>query len=325
MYNLGLRTVANVFLVVTAALAQEPWRDPSPHRVQSVAVDSNVRLELLDWGGAGRPLVLLSGLGNTAHVFDDFAPKLTGAYHVYGITRRGYGASSAPPSGYGADRLGDDVLAVLDSLKLNRPVLVGHSIAGEELSSVGSRYPDRVAGLIYLDAGYAYAFDNGKGISLESLLAAMPPLPAPSPADLESFAALQAWLRQIRGVTLPEAELRQTYSSAPGGRVGAFRTSPSIPQAIMKGAQQYNKIPAPALAIFALPHDNGPWVEESNDPLVKAFTTRFETMTENQVSAFESGVPSARVVRLRRANHYVFISNEADVLREMRAFLASLD
>jgi len=40
-------------------------------------VDDNVKLEVLDWGGTGRPLVLLAGLGNTAHVFDDFAPKLT--------------------------------------------------------------------------------------------------------------------------------------------------------------------------------------------------------------------------------------------------------
>jgi pimeloyl-ACP methyl ester carboxylesterase len=45
------------------------------------------------------------------------------------------------------------VLAVCDSLKLNRPVLIGHSIAGEELSSIGSRHPEKVAGLIYLDAG----------------------------------------------------------------------------------------------------------------------------------------------------------------------------
>jgi non-heme chloroperoxidase len=76
-------------------------------------------------------------------------------------TRRGYGASSAPASGYSADQLGDDVLAVLDSLALTRPVLVGHSIAGEELSSVGSRYPEKIAGLIYLDAGYSYAYYDG--------------------------------------------------------------------------------------------------------------------------------------------------------------------
>src|SRR5207253_1114685 len=105
---------------------------------------------------------LLAGLGNTAHVFDDFAPKLSARYHVYGITRRGFGVSSTPASGYDADRLGGDVLAVLDALQIQRPTLIGHSFAGEELSSVASQRPDRIAGLVYLEAGYEYAFDDGK-------------------------------------------------------------------------------------------------------------------------------------------------------------------
>ena len=49
------------------------WHDPSRHQVQFVTVEDNVKLEVLDWGGSGRPIVLLAGSGNTAHVFDDFA------------------------------------------------------------------------------------------------------------------------------------------------------------------------------------------------------------------------------------------------------------
>src|SRR6516164_8670050 len=148
------------------------WYDPSPHLSLIVTVEEGVRLEVLDWGGSGRPVVLLTGLGNTAHIYDKFAPKLTSTYHVYGITRRGYGASTAPTSGYEADRLGDDVLAVVDSLQLARPpILVGHSIGGEELSSIGSRRHEKVAALIYLDAGYSYAFyDRDHGNLLIDLL-----------------------------------------------------------------------------------------------------------------------------------------------------------
>src|SRR5882762_3206343 len=148
--------------------------DSSIHSVQFITVEAGIKLEVLDWGGSGRPLVLLAGLGNTAHIFDSFADKLTATYHVYGITRRGFGASSSPipaDGNYSADRLGDDVLAVLDALKLNRPVLVGHSIAGEELSSVGTRHPEKVAGLIYLDAagGFAY-YDRTHGDMMLDLL-----------------------------------------------------------------------------------------------------------------------------------------------------------
>ena len=300
------------------------WRDTSSHKVHFVTVDEKVKLEVLDWGGRGRPIVLLSGLGNTAHVFDDFASKLTTDYHVYGITRRGFGASSAPDSGYTADRLGDDVLAVLDSLKLSKPVIVGHSIGGEELSSLGSRHPDRVAALVYLDAGYSYAFDNGKGAELEDVIKGMPPPPTPDPADLASFSALQAFFLRTRGITFPVAEFRQTTDSSPDGHVGKMRTPPRVYEAITAGAQKYTNIPVPALAIFALPHDDGPFIEQSNDPAAKAFVVRANALMEVQLNAFERGVPTARVIRMPHANHYVFLSNEADVLREMRTFLASL-
>jgi pimeloyl-ACP methyl ester carboxylesterase len=61
-------------------------------------VSDHVRLEVLDWGGSGRPLVLLPGGGDTAHVFDEFASTLTADFHVYGITRRGFGESGFAPT-----------------------------------------------------------------------------------------------------------------------------------------------------------------------------------------------------------------------------------
>jgi non-heme chloroperoxidase len=85
-------------LELQRATEETKWRDPSPHTSQRITVEKDVQLEVLDWGGSGQPLVFLAGLGNTAHVFDKFAPKLIDQYHVYGITRRGFGASSSPAS-----------------------------------------------------------------------------------------------------------------------------------------------------------------------------------------------------------------------------------
>jgi alpha-beta hydrolase superfamily lysophospholipase len=47
-------------------------------------------------------------------------------------------------------------------------------------------------------------------------------------------------------------------------------------------------------------------------------------MKQDQVAAFEAGVPSARVVRLENARHDVFRSNESEVLQEIRDFIARL-
>jgi non-heme chloroperoxidase len=303
-------------------------KDPSPHITRFVNVDKNVRLEVLDWGSSGRPIVLLAGGGDTAHVFDEFAPKLSADYHVYCITRRGFGASGFSATDYGADRLGDDVLAVIDSLKLNRPVLVGHSIAGEELSSVGSRHPDRVAGLVYLDAGYPYAFDNGKGSSMKEFQAIQGPQPPPpGEADLASFSALRKYFERVNGFRFPESELCEQRDSTPDGRVGKPRDFPGY-ATLMMGMKKYADIPVPALVIFANPHNQGAWVDNNTNAAVreaaKAYSAALVALTERQKKAFENGVPTARVITLPGANHYVYLSNEGKVLREMRAFIAGL-
>ena len=301
------------------------WADPSPHHAVFIPVEKDVSLEVLDWGGTGRPLVLLAGLGNTAHVFDKFAPRLTSRFHVIGITRRGFGASSAPPpttETYAADRLGDDVLEVIDALKLERPVLVGHSLAGEELSSVGSRHPERVTGMIYLEAGYSYAYyDRARGdlgIDLTELQTKLHQLePGNSPKNQQQL------IEDLLGTTLPafERDLKQAQKSAADdlSRPTATAQVAPITLAIMRGMQKYTDIRVPVLAIYAMPHATGqPFKDDSARAAADA---QDEALVGAQARAFESGVPSARVVRLPHANHFVFLSNEDDVLREMNAFL----
>ena len=297
------RLLIAVSLLSTAVYAQDAI-DTSPHAVQFVTVERDVNLEVLDWGGSGRPLILLAGAGNTAHVFDHFAPKLTAQHRVYGITRRGFGASSRPAASiknYSATRLGNDVLAVINALKLSNPVLVGHSLAGEELSSVGSRYPQKVAGLAYLDAGYAFAFyDRAHGDLWLDLIDLRKRLD-----EMQSGTGdrKQLWRHISSDVSLlnkPLEEFTKEIASIPN----LPHPSP-IDSAIQFGWEKHTQIHVPILAIFAVP--DAP-----------------KTRIRNQINAFESGLPAAHVVRLKNAGHFVFNSNEADVLREMNAFLSKL-
>jgi len=312
---------------------ENSWlKDASPHTVSFIPVQENIKLEVLNWGGTGRPVVLLSGLGNSAHVFDTFATKLTPKYHVYGITRRGYGASSVPlptPANYAADRLGDDVLAVIAALKIVKPVIVGHSIAGEELSSIGSRHPELIAGLVYLDATFSYAFyDSAHGDLTIDLLDMQKKLdqllPGKGPMDSRPL------LQELLHTSLPQLEKdlqhqQERMDALPPPPVQANRPlpPPSPSSAILAGQQKYTSIQVPILAICAVPHDlTGAF---KNDPAAQAKAEANDlTLTSTQASAFDKGVPSAKVVRLAKANHYVFKSNEADVLREMNLFIDGL-
>jgi len=157
-----MRNTPVIFVLMVASILgfsasrAEDWHDPSPHQIRFVTVQPDVKIETLDWGGIGRPLILIAGAGGTAHTFDDFALLLTPHFHVYGVTRRGYGDSSKPRDGYDADRLGDDVVAVIRTLNIKKPILMGHSFGGQEVSDVATRYPALIAGAIYLDAMYSY-------------------------------------------------------------------------------------------------------------------------------------------------------------------------
>ena len=327
MREVSLWVVAVTTLAMSLLNNATP-RDSWPHTM-SITVDDNVKLEVLDWGGSGRSLVFLAGLGDTAHVFDEFAPKLTEKYHVYGITRRGFGASSAPiPSSanYSADRLGDDVLAVIDSLKLDRPVLVGHSMAGEELSSVGSRHPDKVAGLIYLEAAYSYAYyDRAQGDLLLDALELRKKLeqfvPGKGPQDQKPLEQelLQTDLPRFETDLQEQQKVLQSMSP----RTQRPDDVPPAVQAILAGEQEFTNVPVPILAIFANPHDLGSMFKD--DPAARsAAVARDVAYTGTQAKAVQTGLPTSRVVQLPNADHYVFQSNESDVLREMNAFLNSL-
>jgi non-heme chloroperoxidase len=328
------RIAALAFLLTIAAslAAQETPadRDATTHSVRFVTVQDNVKLEVLDWGGLGRPVILLHGGNSTAHEFDAFAPKLTGSYHVYGITRRGCDASSAPPpidANYTADRLGDDVLSVVAELGIDPPVLVGHSLGGQELSSIGSRHPEKVAGLIYLDAAYQYAYyDRSKGfldIEVNEVRRKLEQLePGKRPQNPKSL------IDELLQTDLPELErtLRQIddrFKNAPPQMPASAQQArppmPPIVAAMMRGSQRYTEIRAPVLAIYAFETVSGP----EGSPARVSVEARNQ-MKRDQAEAFQAGVPSARVVRLDNASHDVLLSNESDVLREMDAFIRTL-
>jgi pimeloyl-ACP methyl ester carboxylesterase len=121
------------------------WRVPASHGIE---------LQVLSWSDAGVPLVLLHGFGNDAHVWDDFAPAVAPYYRTLAFDLRGHGDSSRDPElRYDHESMASDVIAVTERLGLERFVLVGHSMGGRVAMRVAGRHPERLAGLVIVDAG----------------------------------------------------------------------------------------------------------------------------------------------------------------------------
>lgn len=329
--RIGIQAPISALFLTLHLFGQTPSKatpDKSPHSIRFVNVEGDVRLEVLDWGGEGLPLVFLAGSGFDAHVFDGFAPKFRDRHRVFAITRRGFGASSAPnptSDNYSADRLGKDVMTVIGILGVAHPVLVGHSLAGEELSYVGSRHPDAVAGLVYLDAAYSYAFYTpaigDPIIDTIDLNERLNTLLTSGFRDLQDIEVLQRASAQVANDLKELAKQRALMPPQPTRPNNA--PVPQIPLALSKGRRKFTQINVPVLAIFADPHDFGQLYKD--DPKARAAVIENDRATTSaQADAFQAGVPAARVVRIPNADHFVFRSNELEVTHEINAFLAGL-
>ena len=125
--------------------------EPKSHRIRGA---HGLELHLLEWSTEGVPLVLLHGLGNEAHLWDDFVPSVAPHYRVLALDQRGHGDSDWDPEArYDAESMADDLEAVLDALEIDRFVLVGFSMGGRVSMTFAGRHPERLAGLVIADIG----------------------------------------------------------------------------------------------------------------------------------------------------------------------------
>ena len=310
------------------------WRDAAPHEAQSITVDEGVQLEVLDFGGAGPPILLLPGLGATAHSYDELAPLLAQKHHVVAMTRRGAGDSSKPDFGFDTPRLAQDVLQVMDALGLGKVLLVGHSIAGDEITWLGGHHPERFSGLIYLDAAYDRSGDGkaADAVRLRDLGRLLPPTPPIPPQALLNFDAMTKLLLERGHVRLPEGELIEFHRMNDPYLAGSpsidGRTQQAISAAIQ--APDYAAVRVPALAVYAFEDPDKPlppWYDPNDKELVANLAERSrigDAMKRASIDLFKRGIDQGQVLEMQNATHYIFQSNQREVLDAIEKFVAEL-
>ena len=123
------------------------------------------------------PMVLLpGGLVPIEIAFTpDLLPRFSRHHPVIAIEPQGHGHTGDRPGAAHMDQMVEDVLAVLDHLKVHKAHLLGHSLGGMIATGLAIRHPDRVASLVPVSA--PYTFD---GMQAELVALQRDPTRAPS-------------------------------------------------------------------------------------------------------------------------------------------------
>jgi pimeloyl-ACP methyl ester carboxylesterase len=306
--------------------------DTSPHTSDFVTVN-DIRLHYLDWGGQGPALLFLAGLGCTAHIFDQFAPRFVDKFHVLALTRRGHGQSDYPETGYDIETLTEDIRQFLDALKIDQVILVGHSMASVELSHFTALYPQRVLKLIYLDAAFDYSSSGFKAVQAKNPLRSIQP---PGANDdhfaIEDYSA--AIKRAYPGLAaiwndVMDVEVLHSVKQTPEGKV-VDKMSDAIGKALRDTLDSYSpedsKIHVPVLSFFSW-QDSAYYLsadfmsEEQQAQVIAFFDTIRKPWLEEWIQEYRHAVPQARIVEIPKGHHYCFIKQEELVFNEMRKFL----
>lgn len=326
-FSIIMKIVSYVFclLLCTGNIIQPDTL--APPEVSYIDLEPGVSLELLDWGGSGEPIMFLAGLGNTAHVYENFAHHFTDFYRVYGLTRRGYGASSQPKYGYDIPTLALDIKRVIDNLGIEKITLIGHSIAGDEMTAFAASYPDRVNKLVYLDAAY----DRSDFVNLMRK-APYPPQAQPvmSEEDSASSFTVSAYLSNMFGMKYPEAEVLATRTFTDEGKLKGSVTPDDIGIKIIMSLQKppYQDLQCPTLAVYAVfNHVNELFpnyqdFDHKNKLMAHQAMEVLKPYVLNQIQYFKDHMNGERVVQFDGADHFVFLTHEREVVAELLEFLS---
>ncbi len=309
-----------------AGVIQAPDGSPSP---SAVFIDvAGVRLQYLDWGGSGEPIILVPGGCDTPYVFDDLAPLLTAHARVLALTPRGCGRSGLATDGYAIDRQIRELIGFMDALALKRATFAGHSSGGGKVVRLARLFPSRVRRLVAFDIVYR-GVPDGFEPRMEAVIASRigPTNGLSLDAHRRTF---QAWELGAWSAALEQDFHERTEARADGGL--RYRQRPpewqkAFVDDLQAGRYFETAISHPALLFVSQDLDLERIRQFSRDqqrelrPTAEAVAKARRT----QIESYERNGPHVRIVRMPKTSHYPFVDRTREVATQMLAFLRSSD
>jgi pimeloyl-ACP methyl ester carboxylesterase/DNA-binding SARP family transcriptional activator len=111
-----------------------------------------ITIHVVDWPGGDPPIVAIHGSTGHAYSYTAMGERLDSAVRLIAVDLRGHGFSDKPPSSYGLDEHLRDVCELIDTLGLDRPILMGTSLGGAVATFTAQALGDRISGLVLVDA-----------------------------------------------------------------------------------------------------------------------------------------------------------------------------
>jgi pimeloyl-ACP methyl ester carboxylesterase len=123
--------------------------------VERFVTVNGLKLAYQEWGSpSAPPVIMLHGFGVSGHMFDEFAARMRDRYRLIALDQRGHGDSDWSENGdYSRDAFVEDLEALRKELRLERFVLVGHSMGGLNAVSYVNKYPGHATALVLIDVG----------------------------------------------------------------------------------------------------------------------------------------------------------------------------
>jgi non-heme chloroperoxidase len=145
----------------------------------------------------------------------------------------------------------------------------------------------------------------------------------PGKLPLDKRDQLRELLSQLPRLTKDLESLLKQMNDNPPPSDDPSKLPPPQLAAMLTGQQKFTKMTVPVLAIFAYRHQL-PGEGMLQDEQQRKAAGRDAVFTEEHAEALKAVVPSAHIVRMPNADHFVFNSNESEVLREVDEFIDGL-
>ena len=143
-----------VALTLGGCVSMQPWSAVRATLPAGELLDVGGQAVHVEQSGAGEPLVLLHGFGESTYSYRLIAPELAARYRVIAVDLNGFGYTERlrDPAAYTIDGQMRLVLGVLDRLGVDSAHFVGHSYGGGLTLWIAAHHPERVRSMALLDS-----------------------------------------------------------------------------------------------------------------------------------------------------------------------------